>query len=709
MEAKKQKAPDTSKRMVLVVDDEEINREILGNILKQRYLVQYASDGIEAMQIIRRDRNELSAILLDLSMPRMDGFEVLKELRTDNMLSHIPVMVLTAHSESEVKSLEFGAYDFITKPFQMPDLILARVAKTIRLAEDTYIIRETGKDSLTDLPNMSYFQRLCHMEKSRMDKAGEKASFVYFDVMNMTAYNSRYGYAEGDNLLIHIAQLLQKIFVDMPVCRLADDHFAVMTDQKNVSEQLQKFTEQVKDSGKGRFIKVHAGIYNEEEKNETDPVIAIDYARLACTSVHDDYSTDLCVFNGALLNKYNNAQHVLEYFDQVIAEHKIHVHYQPIVRALTGEVCNFEALARWEDPVLGNLSPGMFIPVLEDYKLGARMDLYMVEEVCREVEPRKKAGLTQVPVSVNFSRTDFDQCDMVQAISDIVDKYHVDHSMIIIEVTESAFGNNPEFLKEQINRFHERGFKVWMDDFGDGYASLNVLQDNDFDLIKLDIGFMRNFDPEGKNGKILTDIVRMAQHLGIHTLSEGAERPEQVAFLQKIGCEKIQGFYYGKPRPTPEAIKEFQEGKSLPIESFDSAEYYENNWNYNFAEEIYRQIPGAVLVYREEDNVILFATKELVDMFECDSLGDFLAYTNHNFANMVHPDDLQKTIRSIKNQISDSANENVDYITYRIITKKGNEKLIDDVGRLMHDKHYGNIFFVSLYDMAKKKRALESE
>ena len=696
----------SDKRLVLVVDDEEVNRELLGNILQARYNVEFASDGEEALRVIRRDRNMLSVVLLDLFMPKLDGFEVLKAMSTDDMLRHIPAMVLTGHKEAEVESLELGAYDFITKPFDMPELILARVARTIRLAEDMYIIRETEKDPLTNLPNMSYFSRLCEVEKSRMAKANIRPAFVYFDMQNMKGYNSRYGYAEGDNLLIRLAGCLQKAFTDMPVCRISDDHFAVMTSSANLDTCVADFRARAKDAGKGGAIDLHAGVYLYEDGADT--ITAIDNARLACITIRGDYNKSICYYDNALLKKYEDRNHVLQCFDQALSERWIKVFYQPIVRSISGNVCNFEALARWQDPERGMLSPGVFIPVIEDYRLGARMDLYIVEEVCREAQARREGGIRQVPVSVNFSRTDFDQCDMVQSIVDITDKYNMPHDMIIIEVTESAFSNNPKYLQEQIDRFHQNGFKVWMDDFGDGYASLNVLQDNSFDLIKLDIGFMRGFDPEGKNGKILTDIVKMAHRLGIHTLCEGVEREDQFLFLQDISCEKIQGFYFGKPRPTSESLENVKNGTALPIESAAEAAHYEKNTTFNFVDYIAQGIPGAILVYQaDEHEEILFANQELIDIFECESFADFMRYTRRSFKNIVHPNDLGRVEESIWSQINKGDN-NLDYVSYRVVTKNGNVKMVEDIGHLMHDPTYGDIFFVFLYDTAKKENALEN-
>ncbi|MCH5288808.1 MAG: EAL domain-containing protein [Treponema sp.] len=563
------------KPLVLVVDDEEVNRMLLTNILEERYKVETASDGLEALQLIRRYSSILSAVLLDLSMPQMNGFEVLKEMRMDEMLRHIPVLVLTAQKEAEIETFEQGASDFITKPFDMPELILARVAKSIRMAEENYIIRTTEKDPLTDLPNMSHFKSLCEAEKTRLIAQSDSPAFIYIDIVNMKGYNARFGYTEGDTLLMKTAAVLRNTFVGMPVCRISDDHFAVMTSAAAHQQQLEDFRRRLRQVGKGTSVEVHAGIFLEREGLTPNVITAIDYARLACATLRVNYNDALCYYDQKLMKESDDRQHILAYFGQALEEHWIKVYYQPIVRAETGEVCNFEALARWIDPQRGLLSPGVFIPVIEDYNLGVRMDLYMVEEVCREYEIRKKGGLTPVPVSLNFCRTDFDQRDMVAAVTEIMDRYHVPHEMLMIEVTESGFSRNAAYLQEQIDHFHALGFKVWMDDFGDGYASLNVLQEMSFDLLKFDIGFMRNFNPTGKNGVILRALLSMAKELGIHTLSEGVETAEQLEFLRKHGCEKIQGFYFGKPIPTSELLEQVKQGTALKNESPATAKKFE--------------------------------------------------------------------------------------------------------------------------------------
>ena len=240
--------------------------------------------------------------------------------------------------------------------------------------------------------------------------------------------------------------------------------------------------------------------------------------------------------------------------DRAIQEKWIRVYYQPIVSAKDGKVCDEEALARWIDPTEGFLSPADFIPFLESAGLIYKLDLFVLEEALEKIRRRQEAGLEVVPQSINLSRSDFEGRDIVEEIRRRVDAAGVGHDMITVEITESIIGSNFEYMNEQVKRFRENGFAVWMDDFGSGYSSLDVLQSIEFDLIKFDMSFMRKLD-QGENGKIiLTELMRMASKLKLDTVCEGVEKEEHVSFLREIGCSKLQGYYFGKPAPyEPEA------------------------------------------------------------------------------------------------------------------------------------------------------------
>jgi EAL domain-containing protein (putative c-di-GMP-specific phosphodiesterase class I) len=220
------------------------------------------------------------------------------------------------------------------------------------------------------------------------------------------------------------------------------------------------------------------------------------------------------------------------------------------------------------------ISPAEFIPALEEARLAYKLDLHMVDEVANFLRMKMEDGIPLVPVSVNLSRTDFDACDMVEEIAKRVDRAGVDRGLLRLEITESVIGSDSDFMRRQIERFGEKGFKVWMDDFGSGFSSLDVLQSLPFDTIKLDMRFMREYDGSDRSRVILTELVSMALGLGINTVVEGVEREDQVRFLEEIGAGKVQGYFYSAP-VSQDTLRELREtGYRIGLENPGETEYY---------------------------------------------------------------------------------------------------------------------------------------
>ena len=261
--------------------------------------------------------------------------------------------------------------------------------------------------------------------------------------------------------------------------------------------------------------------------------------------------------------------YVREHFDEALDLGYIKVYYQPVIRTLTGKLCGFEALARWESPTHGRLSPADFIPALEEARLIHRLDAYVVEQVAKLHHNLTSNDQPTLPVSFNLSRLDFALMDCPAVVEDIVRRYSLPRSLFHVEVTENALVENAGLIQDGVQRFRELGYEVWLDDFGSGYSSLNVLKDYKFDELKLDMAFLRTFNEAST--KIIRSSVCLAKELGMHTLAEGVETAEQVAFLRSIGCEKMQGWYYGKPLPYEECRQQMlEEGyvNETPAEAF---------------------------------------------------------------------------------------------------------------------------------------------
>ncbi len=266
------------------------------------------------------------------------------------------------------------------------------------------------------------------------------------------------------------------------------------------------------------------------------------------------------------------AKHVIQNIDAALEKGWVKVYYQPVIRALTGQLCGAESLARWIDPEYGFLSPDKFIGPLELGKQIHKLDCWIVDKVCSDISERLNKGLDAVPVSVNFSRLDFEAADMLQVVEDAVEKYDIPKDYIHIEITESMIASDAALMAKVIADFRKAGYEVWMDDFGSGYSSLNLLKDYHFDTLKLDMEFLSSFNDKSK--AIMTYTISMSKDIGIRTLAEGVETEEQIAFLKSIGCGKLQGYFYGKPMPIDDFFAHIEEF-GIGIEARQWRHFYE--------------------------------------------------------------------------------------------------------------------------------------
>lgn len=221
------------------------------------------------------------------------------------------------------------------------------------------------------------------------------------------------------------------------------------------------------------------------------------------------------------------------------------------------------------------MSPGDFIPYLEESGQIYKLDLYVLEQALEKMKRQKQVGLTVVPHSINLSRSDFGTCDIVEEIRKRVDDAGIQRNMITVEITESVIGSSLEFMKRQVARFQELGFPVWLDDFGSGYSSLEVVQSIHFDLLKFDMSFLRRIDETDSAKIVLTELMRMAASLKISTVCEGVETEEQVCFLQEIGCSKLQGFYFCKPISYEALLERYRNNKQIGYEDTEVSDYFE--------------------------------------------------------------------------------------------------------------------------------------
>jgi EAL domain-containing protein (putative c-di-GMP-specific phosphodiesterase class I)/GGDEF domain-containing protein len=403
-------------------------------------------------------------------------------------------------------------------------------------------------DPLTGLYNLSGF-----LKEIQQDNIFPESShmMLYFNIVGFSTLNNSYGYIAGNKFLNSFAEKMIEKFPNAVASREFSDHFILMTtftSRDDVIEKISSLQKDVDILSQNLNLILKVGICYEEIPLHDD-IYLMDRAKNACSYVKKEKDKSYAFYSEQVEHNLERETYLLRNLDAAISKDKIFPFYQREMRALTMECCGYEALARWADEDYGTIPPNVFIPILEEARLINKLDIHIIEDVCRDLRIMLDKGLSPVPVSVNLSRMDFELCDIVMEIENIRNKYDISPDYIRIEITESAFTEDSDFLINELFRLKYAGYEIWMDDFGSGYSSLNNLKSYPFDVVKIDMNFMKEFETNPKGRIVLKSVIGMIKELKMHTLCEGVETLEQYSFLKESGCEKIQGFLFGKPMP----------------------------------------------------------------------------------------------------------------------------------------------------------------
>ena len=537
------------KRLVLVVEDEMINREMLCACLEDDYEILCAVTGKEALAAVAAHTDLLSVVLLDLILPDIHGLEILRQLKEGEETSRIPVIVMTSDKESEVESLNMGASDFISKPYPMPEVVRARVRRTIELSENRDLIRWTERDQLTHLYNREYFFH--YAELYDMYHKDEAMDALVVDVNHFHMVNERYGKHYADGILRRIGQELAE-WEGIACRRGADTFLAYLPHTEDYSGLLEKLTAAACGDARGR-IRLRMGAYANADKS-IGMDRRFDRAKMAADSIRESYTTSIGMYDYALHEKEIYAERLLEEFQEALEQKQFLVYFQPKydIRPEKPVLCGAEALVRWKHPELGMISPGVFVPLFENNGLVLELDSYVWREAAAQIREWKDSLGKAVPVSVNVSRIDMRDPDLTTNLFELVREYRLDHSDFHLEITESAYTQDAQQIIDTVHSLRDAGFVIEMDDFGSGYSSLNMISTLPIDMLKLDMGFIRNAFSATGNTKMLKVIINIAESLGVPMIAEGVETEEQMLALKEMGCDIVQGYYFSRPVPPDE-------------------------------------------------------------------------------------------------------------------------------------------------------------
>ena len=536
------------KRYILIADDEYINQEILKEILSSQYEALIANNGLEVMRTLEESTKPISLILLDLNMPLMDGFSVIKRIKKSDIYKDIPIIVITGDKESELDALTLGAVDFITKPF-VNEIIMARVNRSIELSEKRIIVSTQERDELTGCYNKPVFMEYAE----RLDKYGngEAKDMIVLNISHFHLYNELYGKEEGDKALIYISNILKDIALvnDGIVSRIQDDYFALyvnhLEDYDKVIDYIHK---ELKEKYNASNIQVRLGIYHSNKKDESIEDI-IDRAKMVCDEIRGVNTKYYNIYSEDYQKNQLFKERLNHDFEKAIENHEFSVYFQPKI-SIQGDsytLSSAEALVRWIHPELGFISPGMFIPLFEENGNIKILDQYVWREAAKQMRAWYLKYNIMLPVSINVSRIDMFDPKVVDIITSIAKENEIEPKNLYLEITESGYNNETNQIIGIIDELRNRGFKIEIDDFGSGYSSLNTLATLSFDVLKLDMKFVKDMFKNDKTLKMVGIVSDIAKYLNVKLIAEGVEEKNQLDKLKELKYDIIQGYYFSKP------------------------------------------------------------------------------------------------------------------------------------------------------------------
>lgn len=537
------------RKKILVVEDNEFNRALLVEILSSQYETLEAENGKVGLEILEREKEAVSLILLDIVMPVMNGYEFLNALKANPAIASIPVIVTTQNEgeNDEIAALERGASDFVAKPYKAK-VILRRVASIIHLRENATMLNLFQKDRTTGLLSKEYFCQ--QAEKILRSNPNKTYDIICSDVENFKLINDAFGMQGGNKVLKTMGGICQKSTDTLGgICsRFHADQFVSMIEHtEGYSDELyEALTAETREKCGISNIVIKWGIYQTGDRKISVEQMC-DWALQGARSIKGQYGRYYAFYDDKLRSEMLRDQAILDCMEEALEQGQFQVKLQPKYKAAGGLFTDAEALVRWCHPEWGMQSPAVFIPLFERNGFITKLDQYVWEKVCQLMQQWDKEGLEPVNISINVSRADVYNVNLVDTLLDLVKRYNIAPKRLHLEITESVYTESPEDIIQNVTRLREKGFVVEMDDFGSGYSSLNMLNRMPMDILKLDMQFIRTEMEMPESRRTLRYIIGLAHWLNLSVVAEGVETKEQLEHLRNLGCDYIQGYYLAKP------------------------------------------------------------------------------------------------------------------------------------------------------------------
>ena len=566
---------------VLLLNDEKDTFSNLKKILERQFFILFTSSPKEAAQFIKTNPNLVSAVCVSADLGQSSAssssqsafVDFLRSVNSYAWSAHIPIIVSAKrHSDkAELEAMENGAIDFIHEPYD-DQIILRRFQNVIRMRDTSLEMKTVSRDDLTGLYSKPYF--LIQAQKILETRGDKIYDIICIDIERFKLVNDICGLEIGNKILRGVGQIIMEeakkwngiaghfsedvffVLNERPQS-FTDDGFKHIIDRLNSIDEVKRFN---------LHLRLVFGIYQVKHMRASISVMC-DRAQMAAQKIKGRYGVYYCYYDDSIRKKMINEQKIAGCMETALRNREFLVYYQPKYDLATETIAGAEALVRWKSREMGMMSPADFIPLFEKNGFITRMDMYIWEKVCIDLRAWIAAGNKPIPVSVNVSRADLLNPNLVSILSGLVQKYDIPAKYLHLEITESAYTEDPEQIVKIIYELRKREFLIEMDDFGSGYSSLNMLSEMPIDILKLDMSFVRN-EMERTNGRgILSYIISLANWLNLKVVAEGVETKSQVAQLKDMGCSFVQGYYFSKPLDRDEFFSLLRKSKLTDMDS----------------------------------------------------------------------------------------------------------------------------------------------
>ncbi|MFC1589523.1 EAL domain-containing protein [Pseudomonadota bacterium] len=548
---------EEEKPIVVLADDDPSIRLMVRHVLESEdYEIVEAEDGLDAIKAVEKQHPAL--ILLDAVMPGLDGFATCQQIK-DRGHADVPVIMITGLDDdaSVERAYDVGAVDYITKPIKWAVLKhrVRAIVKTV-MAERK-IQRLEYRDTLTQLPNRLLFVDRLEQAIVRADRHRESIALMIVDIDDFKLVNDSFGHDAGDQLIKAVGDLLSKSLRRADtVARIGGDEFAIIIENVNgdddaisIADNLTTILEHnVRLDNQETFTSASVGIAMYPEDG-SDAATLLKNADTAMFRAKENgrrcfqfYKPEMSVNAMERLELENSIRNAIENNELVI-------HYQPTIDVHNNEISGVEALLRWQHPDKGIIEPVDFLSVAIDSGLIVPIGDWMVNTICHQLRVWKDAGMENQNVSINLSARQFKDKNLLAVFIQAMDKHEIDGSELTVEVTEQTLITSEGEIESTLNKLHDMGISIAVDDFGIGFASLSNLKDLPIDVVKVDEKFVAGVPDSEQDVAVVTAIAGLTRGLKLTLLAEGVENERQLNMLKGVGCQLAQGYYWSKALP----------------------------------------------------------------------------------------------------------------------------------------------------------------